>query len=94
LPGRFLGFSSLESSLIMQSKLKTLALRAQVATLAAVPALSFAVDPTTAVEAIGTAKTDILAIVAAGGVAMIVIALAFVGWRVGTKFVRRLGNSG
>lgn len=54
--------------------------------------LALATDPTTAEEGITAAKTAILAIVAAGGIAMVLVAVARVGWTVGSKFISRLGS--
>jgi len=55
--------------------------------------LALAVDPTTAEEAIGSAKTAVLAIVAVGGIAMVVVSLAGVGYGVASKFIKRVGRS-
>jgi hypothetical protein len=54
------------------------------------PALSFAQTTDDAATSIASAKTVILALVAAGGAAMVAIALANVGWGAGVKFIKRL----
>ena len=56
------------------------------------PLAAFAdsVDVSTAVT---SAQTEILAIIATVGAAMIAVAVAGVGWRVGAKLVKRLGGA-
>ena len=76
----------------MPEKMKNLLARAGVVVLTAVPVLAMAQDPTDPTAAIGQAKADILLIVAAGGGAMVALALAGVGWVVGARFVKRLGR--
>jgi hypothetical protein len=58
--------------------------------LAAAPMLAMAVDPTTPEEAINQGKVATLLIIGVGGLAMVILALAAVGWGVGTKFIKRL----
>lgn len=41
---------------------------------------------------ITTAKTDILAVVAAAGAALVAIAVAGVAWKVGGRWISRLGS--
>lgn len=78
----------------MQEKLKTLRARAIVLALSAGPALAMAADPTDPSAAITQAKTDIALIIAAGGAAMVSLALLAVGWVVGARFVKKLGRAG
>lgn len=47
-------------------------------------------DPASPEEGIGTARTKLLALIALGGVAMLVLALASVGWEGAVKWVKRL----
>lgn len=65
---------------------------------AAVPALALlatggamaqTADPSTE---IGSAKTTILALIATAGAAMVAVALAGVGWNVGSKLIKRIGG--
>lgn len=84
----------------MKQKLQQLAViasrnkaRAVASVLSAGPLLAMAVDPTTAEEAINQGKTTVLAIVGVGGLAMVLVALAAVGWGVGVKFIKRLRPS-
>ncbi len=52
----------------------------------------FAQTVTDPESAITSAQVAVLAIVAAGGLAMILVALGSVGWNVGAKFVKRIGG--
>lgn len=62
-----------------------------VGTALAAPVLSFA-QATTPAAAMASAETDILALVATAGGAMIAVALAGVGWSVGAKLIKRIGG--
>lgn len=42
--------------------------------------------------AMGQASTQILALIAVAGAAMVAIALAGVGWNVGAKLIKRIGG--
>lgn len=42
--------------------------------------------------AMGEAKTQILALIAVAGAAMIAVALAGVGWNVGSRLIKRIGG--
>lgn len=60
-------------------------------------AASFALVASTAshadvAAAITTAQTDILAVVAAAGAALVAIAVAGVAWKVGGRWISRLGS--
>jgi len=44
-------------------------------------------------SAVSSAQSDILSIISTVGAAMIAVAVAGVGWRVGAKLVKRLGGA-
>lgn len=67
--------------------LKIIAVTAAVA----LPVVSFA-QATTPATAMASAETEILALIAVAGGAMIAVALAGVGWAVGAKLIKRIGG--
>ena len=64
--------------------------KAFVVVTASAPLFALAQTATTPEEAIASGETKVLALLAIAGAAMIAIALAGVGWGVGTKFIKRL----
>lgn len=53
-------------------------------------AMAQATDPTTPEEAVTSGRTTVIAIIAVGGLSLVLIALASVGWGTGVKFIKRL----
>ncbi len=72
--------------------LKNLYLRAGVLAGTTLPVVAFA-NSATPESQITAAKDTILALVAVAGAAMVVIALAMVGWSVGVKFIKRMRSA-